>query len=447
MTPSARTRAILAPVLAIAALSLARAAVGQQPTFTPDHPSGIYRIGERVGWTVALSEGGGATRALTYTIRRNGGEVVDSGTLRLRDGRGRIEATLAEPAMLLVEVKPAVPDSTFGNRSTGGPGRILLGAAVDPEMIQPAEPAPTDFDAFWKEKLEQLAAVPVGAVVAPGESDREGVEYATVRMNNVGGAHVYGQIARPAREGKFPALLILQWASPPYPLQKQWVTDRAAEGWLVLNVEPHDVPGDMPQAYYDALPALIKHYETIGQHSRDESYFLRMYLGDYRAVEYLASRPEWDGRTMVVMGTSMGGQQSFATAGLNPRVTALLVNVPAGADVTATLHGRAPSYPNWNVSRPDVLRTARYFDPANFAPRITARSLVAMGFIDEIATPAGIWSVYNRLRGPKEAAPMVDSPHNNLATPAQQQPWTSRSAEWLAALVAGRDPLVDAPSR
>ena len=32
---------------------------------------------------------------------------------------------------------------------------------------------------------------------------------------------------------------------------------------------------------------------------------------------------------------------------------------------------------------------------------------------------------------------MVDSPHNHLATPAQQLPFTSRSEEWLATLVRG----------
>lgn len=207
-----------------------------------------------------------------------------------------------------------------------------------------------------------------------------------------------------------------------------------------MNIEPHDVPADMPQAFYDALPAMLKSYNTIGQHSRDESYFLQMYLGAYRAVEHLATRPDWDGKTIVVMGTSMGGQQSFATAGLNPKVTALIVNVPAGADVTAAAHGRAPSYPNWNLKRADVRETARYFDTANFASRITARCLVAMGFIDEVATPAGIWSVFNQIRGPKEVAPMIESPHNHLATPRQQMPFTRRSAEWLDTLVHGGNP-------
>ena len=63
------------------------------------------------------------------------------------------------------------------------------------------------------------------------------------------------------------------------------------KGWLALNIEPHDVLPDQPQAYYDALPDALKHYESIGNNDRDKSYFLRMYLADYRAVDYIASRP------------------------------------------------------------------------------------------------------------------------------------------------------------
>ena len=434
--PALALRGFGRALLTLAASSISAVAAAQQPVFTPDHATGIYALGERVGWTVSGAPNG----TYTYTVKKNGGEVVSTGTLDIAKGNARIETSLAEPAMVLVEVRPPRPDSAFGDRSTGGPGRVLLGAAVAPNDIRPAEPKPADFDAFWKAKLELLDKVPMNAVVTPGESNKPDIEWSTVRMNNVRGAHVYAQLAKPAREGKFPALLIYQWASPPYPLQKSWVTDRAAEGWLALNVEPHDVPPDMPQAFYDALPAMIKQYNTINQTSRDESYFLQMYLGDYRAIEYVASRPDWDGKTIVVMGNSMGGQQSFATAGLNPRVTALIVNVPSGADVTATLHGRAPSYPNWDVKRLEVLATARYFDTANFASRITARSLVAMGFIDDIAAPAGIWSVFNQIKGPKEAAPMIESPHNNLATPREQLPYTKRSAEWLDALAHGRVP-------
>ena len=64
-----------------------------------------------------------------------------------------------------------------------------------------------------------------------------------------------------------------------------------------------------------------------------------------------------------------------------------------------------------------------------------------MGFLDEVSTPAGIWAVFNQIRGPKEALPMVDSHHNS---PLQQRPYTRRSAEWLSILSQGGDPTSSA---
>jgi cephalosporin-C deacetylase-like acetyl esterase len=275
-------------------------------------------------------------------------------------------------------------------------------------------------------------------VVTPGDSGREGIEYATIKMNNLGGAHIYGQLAKPAGPGKFPALLMLQWAGV-YPLQKAWITDQAAKGWLVLDIEPHDLPGDLPPEFYAALPQMIKSYNTIYNDNRDRNYFLQMYLGDYRAADYLAGRPDWDGRTFLVMGTSMGGQQSLAVAGLHPAITHLVVNVPAGADANAALHGRAPGYPNWDASNPKVMETARYFDTVNFASRIKARCLFSMGFVDETCPPVGDFTAFNQIQAPKELVPLVDSPHNHVATAAQQAPYVKRSAEWLAALVKGQE--------
>jgi len=432
----------------IAALLAASPLTAQQLAFTPYHANGTYTVRERIGWHVSVVPGQTAAGTYTYTVKRDGLAVIGTGTLDLTTGGGRatIETSLERPGMVLVEVRPpaGTPETGFHGASKAEVGRVLLGAAVAPLEIRPSAPRPSDFDDFWATQLRRLDSVPVEPELTPHESGRDGVDYFTIKMNNVGGAHVYGQLARPKAPapGPFPALLILQWASPPYPLQREWVTDYAARGWLVLNVEPHDVPSDMPQAFYDALPQLIKDYRLIGRDSRDESYFLSMYLGDYRATEYLASRPDWDGRTLVIMGTSMGGQQGFAVAGLDSRVTALVAHVPAGCDFLGPLHGRAAPYPNWDVERQDVRTAAGYFDAVNFAPRIRARALISMGFIDETSPPAGIWAAFNELLGPKEAAPMVDSPHNHMATAAQMLPYTRRSAEWLDILARGGDPIV-----
>jgi cephalosporin-C deacetylase len=409
----------------------AQVCAAQQPTFTPYKAGGIYGVGEKVGWTAELPPGTPRTASYTYAVRKNNQDVIKTGTLDFSSGRATIETTLDEPAMVYVQVSAA---GGVGQEAGAG---LALGAAVAPERLQPSAPRPADFDAFWESKIKMLKAVPEHAVLTPGDAGRADVEYSVIRMDNVGGAHIYGQLAKPKRAGKFPALVILQWAGGPYPLQKQWVTDRAADGWLALNIEPHDVLPTEPQSYYDALPPELKNYHAIGREDRDQSYFLRMYLADYRAVDYLAHNPDWDGRTLVVLGTSMGGQQSLAVAGLHPRITHVVVNEPAGCDTNGPLHGRASGYPNWPADNPRALKTALYFDPVNFAPRIKVPSLVAMGFVDTVTPPVGIWIAFNQIRAPKEAVPMIESPHNHQATPAQQRPFTTRSAEWLGTLVRG----------
>ncbi|HEX3355446.1 MAG TPA: acetylxylan esterase, partial [Tepidisphaeraceae bacterium] len=397
----------------------------QTLTLTPYKAGSIYGIGEKVGWIASLPKGATPTGEYKYTIKKNNLDVINTGSLDLSSGSAKIELTLNKPAMVYATI------SSPGNKD------IAVGAAVAPEQLQPVAPRPADFDAFWDSKIKMLEQIPPNPVLTPGDSGKPDVDFAIIKMDHINGTHVYGQIAKPKREGKFPALAIFQWASPPYPLQKQWVTDRAAEGWLVLNIEPHDVLPDQPKSYYDALPQSLKNYQSIGNDDRDKSYFLQMYLADYRAVDYLAGRPDWDGKTLVVMGTSMGGQQSLCVAGLNSKVTHVIVNEPAGCDTNAPLHGRQSGYPNFPSDNSKIMETALYFDAINFASHIKAPSLVAMGFVDTTALPAGIWTAFNQIKGPKEAAPMIDSPHNHLATPQQQLPFTNASSQWLNTLVKG----------
>jgi cephalosporin-C deacetylase-like acetyl esterase/lysophospholipase L1-like esterase len=434
-------------------LAEAGTSAADPPTFAPYHPTGTYDVGETVGWKVSPPEGATApVGEYSYTIKKNNLEVIKQDKFDLSSGQAKIEVSVDEPAMLYVEVKPPEGDSDSKDAAeskpgSGAPGRrsknTALGAAVAPTKLQPSTPRPADFDTFWQSKISQLEAIPENAVLTSGESGKTDVEYATIQMDQINGTHVYGQLAKPKKDGKFPALVIFQWASPPYPLQKPWVTDRAAEGWLTLNIEPHDVLPDQPKAYYDALPQAIKNYQSIGNDDRDKSYFLQMYLADYRAVEYIAGRPDWDGKTLVVMGTSMGGQQSLCVAGLHPKITHVIVNEPSGCDTNGALHGRQSGYPNFPSGNPKIMETALYFDAVNFAPHIHARSLVAMGFVDTIAPPAGIWTAFDQIEGPKESAPMIDSPHNNLATSAEQRPYTRRSAEWLKTLAQGGEVASD----
>ena len=400
-------------------------------TFRPARPDGIYNSGERVSWRVGVRPGAGMQRRFTYTIKRNNWTEIAAGEFEVAEGKDAEIAVagdaVGEPGMLLVEIRPAE-----------GAGVLKLGAAISPTKIAPAVDRPVDFREFWDAKIAELKTVPENITWHAKESGKSGVTYKTFRMDGFRGSGVHGQWARPEGGGRRPAVVIFQWASPPYPLQKQWVTDWAAKGWLAVNVQPHDVPVDGPPELYAGLPAEIKNYQSIGVGDREKNYFLGMYLNDLRVVEYLSKCDDWDGKTLVMLGTSMGGQQAIAMAGLHPSVTHLIVNEPAGCDMNGPKVSRAAGYPNFPVNRPEVAKTAEYFDAVNFAMDVRATSLVAMGFIDNIVPPAGIWAAYNQIKGEKEAAPMPESAHNHQATAEQQRPFTSRAEAWMEALAAGR---------
>jgi cephalosporin-C deacetylase len=207
----------------------------------------------------------------------------------------------------------------------------------------------------------------------------------------------------------------------------------------------HDLPFDQPKEFYDKLSAGdLKDYVAIGSEDREKSYFLRMVLGCYCAADYLASRPDWDGRTLVVIGTSQGGYQAFVTAGLHPKITAMLANVPAGCDSTAKQAGRAAGWPYWESKGyggrdvKKVMETSRYYDAVNFARRVKCPALVSMGLIDESCPPAGVLAAYNVLQGKKERLVLPLSNHHGDR--GAQNPYWSRSEQWLAALAKGKEP-------
>ena len=287
------------------------------------------------------------------------------------------------------------------------------------------------------------------------ERNMSGIDYYTVTLDNIRGTHVRGQLARPTKEGKYPAMLVVQPAGV-YALAHDWVIGPAYEGWLTLNISAHDLPINETRDFYANLEkTTLNNYMAIGCEDRETSYFLHMFLGDVRAVEYLTSRPDWDGKTLVVMGGSQGGLQSFVTAALCPQVTALMAEVPAGCDVYAPMATppRADPWPWWlppeTWTGPSILKghdakkvqaTAGYFDGINFAARVHCPALVSVGLIDNCAWPTAGLAAYNQLKGPKQVVIMPLSQHCGNGTTQGEQ--YAQEAAWRKALVAGQPPPI-----
>ncbi len=405
----------------------------------PNHKDGVYSKGETVEWTIELNKDT-VLDSLHYEIWPNQFSVSEQAPLELKNHKAVVTYTFNEPGTALLKV---------GYKNEKGEVVYKCGGAIaNPDDIQLSSEKPADFDAFWKEKVAELKQVPINAQLTKDSCIMEGVEHYKITMDNIRGTHINGQLVKPEKGEKLPALLVVQWAGV-YPLEQEWVVNYAKQGWLVLNINPHDLPIDNPKEFYDAqFENELKEYWMIGNDDKNESYFLRMYLSCYQAAEYLTTRDDWDGKTLVVTGTSQGGMQAVMTAGLYPGITACLALVPAGFDMLGPEVERKGGWPQWyncGYGRAQgrdlnkIRETSRYYDVANFVPNIKCPVFVGVGLIDETCPAAGIFAGLNQLKKNKEIMILVNSPHQDVE--GSQVPYNERRDKiWLDGIRKGEQP-------
>ncbi len=416
-------------VLALLSANLCLAQNRQGPppfVISPDHTNGIYAVGETAHWRIQRTGTNAMPQPAHYKLLKGELTKAAEGDLAFADGVATLDSKFEAPGHVLLEVKIG------GDQSS----RSLGGAVASIDQIKTSSPRPDDFDAFWDAKLKELAAVPANPQLESAESNMRGVSYWKITMNNIRGSHIYGQIARPTADGKYPAALVFQWAGV-YALQQQWVTGRAASGWLTMNIEPHDMPIDASDT--SKAP---DNYPSIGLGDREQCYFLRMYLACYRAVDYLRSRPDWNGKVLVTVGASQGGMQSLMVAGLNPGVTTAMALVPAGSDLLGQDVGREDGWPHLyyqtggGKNAKQVHEACRYFDVGNFAPHIACPVLVGCGLIDDTCPPEGILATYNLIKSPKQLVVLAKSGHQDIN--GSQKPYAQVESFWWDALRQGK---------
>ena len=375
-----------------------------------DRPDAIYKQGETVTFTITLlldqQPVDGAT--VNWIISKDGAPPTTSGTVKLTGTSATVTGKLDEPGFLQCRTSFAGPNNL--NRTALG------GAAIDPLQIKPSMPVPADFDEFWAAQKKKLAAVPVNArMIAAGSAN--GIEWFDVQADCVG-APVSGYFARPtgAKPKSLPIILTVHgagvrsagWTGP-----AGW----AKQNFLAMDINAHGIPNGKPEAFYKNLTdGSLKIYSQQGKEARDTVYFRGMFLRLVRAIDFLTAQPEWDGRTVVVHGSSQGGYQAIVAAGLDPRVTFFAAGVPAGCDHTGVVVGRVNGWPQFlpkPPAKPDpkILEAVRYYDVVNFATRTKAAGIVTVGFIDTTCPPTSVYAAYNALPGRKKIFNDVPSGH------------------------------------
>jgi cephalosporin-C deacetylase-like acetyl esterase len=327
----------------------------------------------------------------------------------------------------------------------GKPIQAAATAAFSPFDIRPTQVDPGDFDAFWDAQKQQLAKVAPDWKLSPApELSTAEVEVAYLSFQNVGAGsrftRMYGVLAVPRAEGRYPAVLHVPGAGV---RGYKGAVALAAQGVITLQIGIHGIPVNLPDELYEQLNhGALESYNRYNLDNRDTYYYRRVYLGAVRALDYLAQHGKWNGKHLVAMGGSQGGQLAIVTSALHPKVSLTLASYPAYSDVTGYLHGRAGGWPG--MFRKDAqgklqdqpvepkVATTGYYDTVNFARRLRAPVLYYAGYNDRVTPPTSVFAAYNVM---PVARHIVIEPEQVHLTSAEHQ---ATIAQWVLDHAAGK---------
>ena len=292
--------------------------------------------------------------------------------------------------------------------------------------MQPYTKLPADFNAFWEKNLAEAAKCPMKYTIEPApEYSSEKSDCYLIKLQCFRpGSYIYGYLTRPKAAGKYPVVLCPPGAGVKTIKDPKRHIYYADEGCIRLEMEIHGLNPTMSAEEFKEISSAFGNYLVNGIDNRDNYYMKKVYLACVRAVDYLTSLPDWDGKNVIVQGGSQGGALALVTAGLDKRVTACVANHPALSDMAGYKAGRAGGYPHLfknyqGMDTPEKINTLAYYDVVNFAKQIKVPVYMTWGYNDNTCPPTTSYIVYNVLDCPKEA----------LITPINEH-WTSEATEY-----------------
>ena len=270
------------------------------------------------------------------------------------------------------------------------------GAGVEPTKLHSVA-EPEDFDTWWATQKALLAKVPLRVVEQKTVTEqRANVETFDIKIACAGGMPVSGYLSKTKNAPPHSAIARVSFQGygvSSASRQDEWVgkSDKPA---IALNINAHGIENGLPRDDYIALSKTsLKDYAFHkDQNAKAETAYLHgMALRVMRALEFIKSQPEWDGKTLIVEGGSQGGLQALMAASLDPDVTRCVAIKPWSSDLGGVTLGRMKGW------RPEYTPALGYYDPVNLARRIHCEIKLVSGLGDYVCPPSGISVVYNNL--------------------------------------------------
>jgi cephalosporin-C deacetylase len=313
----------------------------------------------------------------------------------------------------------------------------LDAAALD--SYRSAVAAPSDFDVFWHDTLEDVRRTPLGASFTPIDYGLPLFDIFDVTFSGFGAHPVKAWLIRPSARGVraescvvsfigygggrgFPHEHLL-WPSTG---RSALIMDTRGQGSSHSHGATADPVGSDP-----ALAGFM----TRGIGAPATYFYRRVFSDAVRAVETARAYEGIDPDRIVVTGGSQGGGIALAVAGLDPKLKAVMVDVPFLCDFPRAV-GLAQRDPYNEITRylsvhragaESVFRTLSYFDGVNFSRRAKAPALFSVALMDAVCPPSTVYGAYHAYGGDKSIESYTFNDHEG-GGPFQEQ----RQIAWLA---------------
>ena len=370
---------------------------------------GIVKCGEKVTLTAQVYKDGkpiDGSLQLRTTVRQDGKAVYSAKTpsdkafsvdITMQEpGRAYLRCTLHDPKNPKAKLKFKNPRNSKHMIDSSG-----IGFFADPEKQRIMRQEPADFDKFWDAKKAELAKTPLKVLekvpFAKKSPNIKDFECFDMKIACAGPAPVSGVITIPKdKSRKYPAIVQYHGAGV------RSASANFKEGFISFNVNAHGIINGQPAKYYSDITKDKNRNPYMQSADKRFDMFCYMFLRALRALEYVRTLPEWNGKDLIVTGGSQGGVQTLAAAGLDKKVTLAVPNIPAmvGSAEFMLRKNVESAWPNSYSADfrngKDVTEIAKkydYIDGAFFMRRITCPIHIAVGLFDSHA--AHVFAAFN----------------------------------------------------
>ena len=344
-----------------------------------------YKAGEKMKFSLRIQDDkGNIVEGQKFNWMRRGDDgITKSGTAVSGKEPVVIETSIDVPGFVRIT---ATPVDENGKKAKGF-DLFDGGACADFDKIVQITPEPADFDAFWKRQLSYLDKVPMKCDRKEIPSKVKGYKTYELTLDCVGKpAKAYLSIPENAKAKSLPIEMFVHG----YGVSR--INPAYRPNAISLTVARHSYELGQSDDYYKQKKIELSGFGLRAKNNKnpENNYFRDMLLRDIRALQYVKTLPEWNGKNISVSGGSMGGFQSIFVAMLDQDVTKCRPNVPWMCNLNGKAEGKQRA-----LFAPEYIPEVLYFDSTNAIKRVKCRVEISARLGDYVCPPSGVTILFN----------------------------------------------------